>query len=92
MCWLVVGKQASTLTTHCTELRIVLKTAQQEKLYPQTDVSVSLQCHPQLLSDVFRNENLTIDINVSSFWVLHWQQWLSAASAPGEGLWTEGDE
>ena len=51
-----------------------------EKLDPLTDVSVPLQCHPQLLSlkfenlvhSIFRNENPTIEINVSYFGVLHW--------------------
>ena len=55
----------------------------QEKLYPPTDVSVPLQCHAQLLSvkfenlvhSIFRNENSTMEINVSYFSVLHWQQW-----------------
>ena len=31
---------------HCTQSRILLKTGQEEKLYPPTDVSASLQCHP----------------------------------------------
>ena len=31
---------------YCTESRIVLKTGQQEKLYPPIDVTVSLQCCP----------------------------------------------
>ena len=35
---------------HWTESRIVLKTEQQEKLHLPTDVSISLQCRPQLLS------------------------------------------
>ena len=63
----------------------MLKTEQQEKLYPPTDVTDSLQCHPQLLSvkfenlvhTIFRNENLTVDINV-----LHWQQWQPPALVP----------
>ena len=40
---------------HCTESRIVLKTGQQEKLYPPTDVSVSWQCCPRLLSAKFED-------------------------------------
>ena len=67
----------------------MLKTGQQESLYPSTDVSFSLQCHPQLLSvkfknfvhSIFRDENSTIEINVSHFGVLHWQQWQPPASA-----------
>ena len=59
------------------ESRIVLKTGKQEKLYPPTDVSVSQQCRPQLRSvrfedlvhNIFRNENLTLEINVSHFGV-----------------------
>ena len=54
ICMLVVGKEARHLV-HCTESRIVLKTGQQEKLYPPTDVSVSQQCRPQLLSVKFEN-------------------------------------
>ena len=88
MCMLVVGKEASTLSTF-TESQIVL-TGQQEKLYPSTDVSVSLQCRPQLLSlkfknlvhSIFRNENPTLAIHVSHFEVLHWQELQSPASAP----------
>ena len=61
--------------------RIVLKTRQQEKLYLPTDVSVLLKCHPHLLSvkfeklvhSIFKNENLTMEINVSYFGVLHLQ-------------------
>ena len=68
----------------------MLKTGQQEKLYLPTDVSVSQQCRPQLLSvkfenlvhSIFRNENLTLEINVSHFGVLHWQQWQPPASPP----------
>ena len=60
----------------------MLKTRQQEKLYPPTDVNVPLQCHPQLLSvkfenlaySIFRNENSIMENNVSHFGVLHWQQ------------------
>ena len=70
----------------------MLKTGKQEKLYPPTDVSVSQQCRPQLRSvkfedlvhNIFRNENLTLEINVSHFGVLHWEQWQPPASAPVE--------
>ena len=52
--------------------------------------SVSLECHPQLLSDRFENlihnisryKNSTLEIDVSLFGVLHWQQWQSNTSAP----------
>ena len=79
---------------HCTESRIMLKTGQQEKLYPPTDISVSQQCRPQLLSvkfensvlSIFRNENSTLEINVSHFGVLHWQQWQPPASAPNKNI------
>ena len=82
---------------HCTESRIVLKTGQQEKLYPPTDASVSQQCRPQLLSvkfenlvhSIFRNENSTLEINVSHFGVLHWQQWQPPVSAPPLYIFTE---
>ena len=75
---------------HCTESRNVLKTGQQEKFYPPIDVSVPLHCQPQLLSvkfenlvhSIFRNENLTMEINVSYIRVLYWQQLQSPASAP----------
>ena len=76
---------------HCTESRIVLKPEQQEKLYPPTDVNFSLQCPPQLLlvkfenlvHSIFRNKNAILEINVSHFGMLHWQQWQPHASAPG---------
>ena len=45
---LVVRKEAK-------EPGIVLKTGQQEKLYPPADVSVSLQRHPQLRLAKFEN-------------------------------------
>ena len=75
---------------HCTESRIVLKMGQQQKLYPPTDISVPLQCHPQQLSvrfenlvhSIFKNENSSMEINMSYFRVLHWQQWQSLASGP----------
>ena len=68
----------------------MLKTGQQEKLYPPTDVSVSQQFRPQLLSvkledlvhSIFRNENSSMKSNASYFGVLHWQQWQLPASAP----------
>ena len=89
-CRLVVGKEASTLST-LYGIANCVKNGQQEKLYSPTDVNVPLQCHPQLLLDrfenlvhsIFRNENSTMEINVSFLGVLHWQQWQPMASAPG---------
>ena len=89
ICMLVMGKEASTLSTLHGIVKCV-KNEEQEKLYPPTDVSVSQQCHPQLLSvkfenlvhSIFRNENSTLEINVSHFRMLHWQQWQLPASAP----------
>ena len=68
----------------------MLKTGQQEKFYSSTDVSVSQQCRAQLLSvklqnlvhSIFRNENSTLEINVSHFGLLHWQYWQPPASVP----------
>ena len=65
MCLLVVEKEASTS-------RIVLKTGQQEKLYPSTHIRASLQCHPQLIlvkfenliHSIFKNEKSALEINV----------------------------
>ena len=59
----------------------MLKTGQQEKLYPPTDVSVSLEFE-NLVHSIFRNENSTLKINVSHFGVLHWQQWQPPTSIP----------
>ena len=36
-----------------------------------------------LVLSIFRNENSTLEINVSHSGVLHWQQWQPLASAPG---------
>ena len=52
---------------------------------------VSLHCCLQLplvkfeilAHSIFRNKNSTLEINVSHFGVLHWQQWKPPASAPG---------
>ena len=65
------------------DLRIVLKTGQQEKLYPPSDVSGPLQCHPQLVSVMF--ENLVHSIFSKDnfyFRALHWQHSQPPASAP----------
>ena len=93
ICMLVVGKEASTLST-LHGIANCVKNGQQEKLYSPTDVSISQQCRPQLLSvkfenlvhSIFRNEKLTLEINVSNFGVLHWQQWQPPACAPDNNL------
>ena len=79
---------------HCTESRMFLKAGKQEKSYHLTDVSVSLQCHVQLIlvkfenfaHSIFRNGNSTMEINARLFGVLHYQQWQPAASASGQCL------
>ena len=81
-----------THLVHCTESRIVRKTGKQKKLYPPTDISIWLQCRPQLLLAkfrtlfIFRNKNFTLEMNVSHFEVLHWQQWKPSASSTGHRL------
>ena len=77
-------------SVHYTESRIVFKMGQYKKNVPPA-YDISTQCHPQLLSDrlenlihnIFRNENSTLEINMSLFEMLHWQQWQPPASAPG---------
>ena len=69
-----------------------IKNGTVRKNVPPAYGSISLQCHPQLLSDrfenllhnIFRNENSTLEINVSLFGMLHWQQWQLPVSAPGQ--------
>ena len=87
MCMLVVEKEASTLST-LHGIANCVKNGTTRKIV--NDVSVSQQCYPQLLSvkfenlvhSIFRNENSTLEINVSHFGVVHWQQWQPPASAP----------
>ena len=84
----VVGKEASTLSTLHGIANCIKNEATRKVV--SSDVSVSQQCRPQLLSVkfenlvhiIFRNENSTLEINVSHFGVLHWQQWQPPASAP----------
>ena len=65
------------------------------KNVPPTDDSISPQCRPQLLLDwfenlihnIFRNENSSLEINVSLFRVLHWQQWQPPKSAPESSIY-----
>ena len=60
---------------HCMESQIVLKSGQQEKLHPSTDVSILLLCSLQLLPlrfknnvhNIFINKNSTLEINVIHF-------------------------
>ena len=86
---LVVAKEASTLSI-LHGIANCVKNGATRKLYPPTDVSVSQQRRPQLLSakfenlvqSIIRNETSTLEINVSHFGVLHWQQWQPPASAP----------
>ena len=60
------------------------------KNVPPAYGSISPQCRPQLLSDrfenvihnIFRSANSTLEINVRLFGVLHWQQLQPPASAP----------
>ena len=76
-------KKRLTHLVHCTESRMFLKAGQQEKSYPSTDVSVSLQCHVQLIlvkfenfvHSIFRNGNSTMEINARHLQLLHCQQW-----------------
>ena len=74
MSMLVVGKDASTLRT-LHGIANYAKTGQQEKLYAPRDVSVLLQCRPQLflvkfenyVHSIFRRENSNLEIIVSHF-------------------------
>ena len=82
-------KEASTLST-LHGIANCAKNGTTRKIVSPTDVSVSLQCRPQLLlvkfenlvRSISRNEKSTLEINVSHFWVLQWQQWQLPASAP----------
>ena len=76
---LVVGKEATVLR----KLHGIANYAKNRtirKLYPATDVSVSLQCRTQrllvkfenLVHSSFGNKNSTLEINLSHFGVLHW--------------------
>ena len=57
-----------------------------------------MQRRPQLLLGkfrtlfIFRKENSTLEMNVSHFEVLHWQQWKPSASATGHRLILSADE
>ena len=84
-------KEASTLST----LHEIANCVNNKKncILQLISVSHCLQCCSQLLSvkldnlphSIFRNENSTLEINVTQFGVLHWQQWQPFASTPGDG-------
>ena len=61
------------------------KLGQQGKLYPPTNISALLQCHPHLV--LVKCEKLVYSISTkenSYFGVMHWQQWQPpASSTPG---------
>ena len=60
------------------------KLGQQGKLYPPTNISALLQCHPHLV--LVKCEKLVYSISTkenSYFGVMHWQQWQPPASTPG---------
>ena len=86
ICMLVVGKEANTLST-LHGIANCVKTGR--KIVSSNRASRSLQCRPHLLSvkfenlvhRFFRNENSDLEINVSHFGLLHWQQWQPPASA-----------
>ena len=85
---LVVGKEANTLSTLHRIANCVKNRAR--KIVSSIRASRSLQCRPHLLSVKFenlvhrfsRNENSNLEINVSRFELLRWQQWQPPASAP----------
>ena len=86
---LIVGKEARALST-LHGIANYAETGQQEKFMFQPISASPLQCRPKLLlvkfenlvHSIFRNKNSTLEINVSHFEVLHWQQWQPPASAP----------
>ena len=88
----VVGKEANTLSTFHGIANCVKNGTR--KIVSSNRASRSLQCRPHLLSvkfenlvhRFFRNENSNLEINVSHFGVLHWQQWQPPASAPDDLL------
>ena len=78
-----VGQLQEKRLEYYTESRIVLRTGRQEKLYPLTDVSAPLQCHPKLVLIKFENIVHSIFRKENSYLrVLHWQQQQSTTSAP----------
>ena len=89
---LVVGKETNTLSTLHRIANCVKNRAR--KIVSSIWASRSLQCRPHLLSVKFenlvhrfsRNENSNLEINVSRFELLCWQQWQPPASTPGFSL------
>ena len=91
ICMLVVGKEANTISK-LHGIGNCVKNGTTRKIVSSNDVSVSLQCCPQLHSienrfenlvhSIYRNENSSLEIDGSHFGVLHWQQWQHPASSP----------
>ena len=87
---LVLQKDASTFPYIAQTRELCYKRNNKKNCILQPmSVSCSLQCRPQLLwvksenpvCSSFRNENSSLEINVSHFGVLYWQQWQPSASA-----------
>ena len=85
---LVLGKQAGTISTLYGVANCVKNRTRKNCVLQPISASRSLQCHPHLLlvnfenlvHCIFRNKYSTLEINVSHFGVLHWQQWQPPAS------------
>ena len=84
------SEEADTLST-LHGIPNCIKNGTIQKNVAPTDGSVSPQCRPQLhldrfenlIQNILRNEDSTLEINVSLLGVLHQQQWQPTASAPG---------
>ena len=87
---LVLWKEASTLsilhgTANCVKngtTRKTISSNQCQGLEAMSPIKLLLVKFEDLVLSIFRNENSTLEINVSHFGVLHWQQWQPPASAP----------
>ena len=87
ICMLVVGKDASTLTTlhgivnsaKNGATRKILSSNRYQRLAAVSPINTFGQIW-EFCSQHFRNENLTLEINGGHFVVLHWQQWKLPAS------------
>ena len=90
ICMLVVRKETSTLSTLQGIANCVINGTTRKIV--SSNRCILQQCRSQLLSvkfenlvhSIFRNENSTLEIDVSHFGVLHWQQLQPLASAPGK--------
>ena len=79
--WVICRKRGQHSLVYCAESQIELKTG----VNRSQQISISLQCRPQLLlvrfqnlaQSIFKNENSALKINVSHFGKLLWQQWQS---------------